>query len=234
MKKTVAITMALIASINATKVNADVRADFKKELEANMSKRYNSFALMVEGSDPSKILTDINDTYKSLDQTIRLMISRYDMEVSRPGDKFQITFKVKYLTTAEREKEAISKCEVLAKAITKGCSSDLQRVRRLNDYLCKTLDYDYQVKNFDPLTALETGETVCTGYTLLAHYMMRAIGLECEVKAGKLKDSGIYHCWNRVKVDGIWRVLDVTTNDCVYNHPLIDEEFYNSLYESFE
>jgi hypothetical protein len=66
---------------------------------------------------------------------------------------------------------------------------------------------------------LRKQKAVCSGYSELFNYVALKVGLESQVNEGDAKtrfyDIGrrrvkVSHAWNSVRIDGIWRLLDVT------------------------
>lgn len=66
---------------------------------------------------------------------------------------------------------------------------------------------------------LQRRKGVCTDFSLLLQGMCRAVGIETEYISGisrgshhsvGSRDERYYHSWNAVKLDGRWRLLDVT------------------------
>lgn len=66
---------------------------------------------------------------------------------------------------------------------------------------------------------LHKQKAVCSGYSELFNDVALQVGLECQVNEGDAKtvfyDIGrrrvrVNHAWNSVKIDGVWRLVDVT------------------------
>jgi transglutaminase/protease-like cytokinesis protein 3 len=75
------------------------------------------------------------------------------------------------------------------------------------------------IENETIATVLRKKSGVCQGYSLLYHSVAVFLGLECRVINGMgkvfvndigLKKMNSNHAWNSVKIDGVWRLIDVT------------------------
>ena len=57
----------------------------------------------------------------------------------------------------------------------------------------------------------EDGLAVCDGMSKAFCCLCRMEGMECVRVVGKKTESGVAHAWNKVKIDGRWYVVDVTS-----------------------
>ncbi|MEP7766112.1 transglutaminase-like domain-containing protein [Sanguibacter sp. 25GB23B1] len=113
---------------------------------------------------------------------------------------------------------------VTARIITDGMS-DEDKVRAINGYLTSSAEYDYAALDEGllgpdryPNAWTATGvlfdkKGVCASYAAAFTVLARAAGLETMTVSGVTLDSGGRHAWNKVLVDGAWRVVDATWND---------------------
>lgn len=78
----------------------------------------------------------------------------------------------------------------------------------------KKLLYDKRIAK-----VLNKRKAVCSGYSELYNHIALQVGLECQINEGDAKtkfyDIGrkrvkVSHAWNSVKIDGTWRLIDVT------------------------
>lgn len=85
-------------------------------------------------------------------------------------------------------------------------------------------------------TVLRQKKAVCSGYSELFNYVALEVGLESEINVGDAKtriyDIGrrrvkVSHAWNSVKIDGVWRLIDVTWGAGYVD--LEKEKFYQSF-----
>lgn len=90
-------------------------------------------------------------------------------------------------------------------------------VEELKKYLASSMHYDEKERfpeSFLPenhtLTGyLFNGACVCEGIAKVFHQLCGLLGISSEVKAGYRNGQG--HIWNRVRIDGTWQDVDVTT-----------------------
>lgn len=68
-----------------------------------------------------------------------------------------------------------------------------------------------RINNWTPYGALIDGVAVCVGYAEAFLVLAHLAGLEAVQVVGITDGNG--HAWNRVKIDGKWRNIDVTWND---------------------
>lgn len=108
-------------------------------------------------------------------------------------------------------------------------ASDAEGVKMLHDAIAGVARYDWDAyESIGTGTAtpaveasqeaygiLVNGTAVCTGYAETMLLAAHAVGIPAVVVTGEVND-GITtggHAWNRVRVDGAWRVVDVTWDD---------------------
>ena len=118
----------------------------------------------------------------------------------------------------------------LSNAITKGLSTDHEKLLAIYKWVAENIYYDldgfysntytYQ----DAKTTLDTRKGVCSNYALLLKELLGAAGIYSEIvngyalgvgTEGRWKDDILLrndtnHAWNRVYVNGRWMLLDVT------------------------
>ena len=133
---------------------------------------------------------------------------------------YTITLNIEYYTTAEQETKLDTEVEKVLKEI--GVSkelSDYDNLKRIYDYLCENVTYDYTNLNnseyklkYSAYAALINKTAVCQGYSSLLYYMARKSGLDVRIVRGQATnglETGA-HAWNIAKVDGWYYNLDVT------------------------
>ncbi|MDQ6527291.1 transglutaminase domain-containing protein [Nocardioides sp. LHD-245] len=151
-------------------------------------------------------------------------------------DKFSFDGSVVHVESAftQAEKQAHQKdIENAAKATVKDVIKDgmtvSEKVSALNRYLVDQADYDHtalasspgKYRSDIPAQFRYAWEThgilvdhsgVCMSYAYAFHALAEEAGVESVVVTGELADGG-GHAWNKVKVGGNWRAVDVTWND---------------------
>jgi hypothetical protein len=103
---------------------------------------------------------------------------------------------------AEREKLGV-----------KDSDSDEVKVRKIHDYIVNNYDYGESAGGGGLNMCVANGTTKfqCGGYASLFRYLCEDYDLECYVLTGT--GQGGPHAWNRVKVNGEWKYIDVTWDD---------------------
>ena len=88
-------------------------------------------------------------------------------------------------------------------------ATDKEKIKWLNDYLCRKLMYkDENVANTNEVFTSEgLSNAICSSYVTSFHYLCTRINIPCVIITG---DN---HAWNSVYVDGKWLYVDVTWND---------------------
>lgn len=128
-----------------------------------------------------------------------------------------------------RQKKIAEAAEAIVASQTTAGMSASEKASALNRYLVDHADYDHGAIAASPgdyrsdipasfRYAWETdgilvsGSGVCMSYAYAFQAVAEEAGLESVVVTGDLADGG-GHAWNKVKVGGSWRAVDVTWND---------------------
>jgi hypothetical protein len=122
----------------------------------------------------------------------------------------------------------------LSSRITAGASDDVDRVRRVHDWIILNTAYDLEAPTrrhvddriFRMTGVVRDGKAVCLGYARAALELLRAARIDCELITN---DD---HAWNLVRIGSRWYHLDVTHDDptpdepgrVVYDHFLVSTE----------
>ena len=143
------------------------------------------------------------------------------------------TLAVSYDTEADvirgKQKEIAAETERVVSEIITGDMSDLEKELAINRYLCDTAEYDTAAlenagendyedtdeefrDSFTPYGVLFNKKGVCSSYAGAFKLLAQEAGLECIVVTGYL-DGELPHAWNKVKIDGEWRIVDAANND---------------------
>lgn len=95
--------------------------------------------------------------------------------------------------------------------------TDLQKERALHDWLCRRIQYDYNISEgtTGSYSAIVKGSAVCEGYSEAFTELLHRAGIEAATVYGtaKVDAPNNTHAWNFVRIDGEWRYVDVTWDD---------------------
>lgn len=115
----------------------------------------------------------------------------------------------KYYDTEDKIRSVLNRLSV-----PEGASED-QKVRLIHDFIVNNFDYDssdFRSSAGSVADAIANGsKLVCSGYTRLFMQLCNKYGLECVPVYGT--GAGQNHTWNKVKVNGEWKYIDVTWDD---------------------
>nr|WP_304578056.1 transglutaminase domain-containing protein [uncultured Acetatifactor sp.] len=96
-------------------------------------------------------------------------------------------------------------------AQARGLGSQAEMERYVHDALMGLVEYDVAAPmNQSAYSALVGGRSVCAGYARAFQYIMQELGVPCYYCTGY---AGEDHAWNIVKIDGVYRNVDVTWDD---------------------
>ena len=97
------------------------------------------------------------------------------------------------------------------------CSSDLEKVEAVYNYIVKNIKYDYNkvsnistdyVPDLDNIITSKKG--ICYDYAALFAGILRSEGIHTKLIKGYKNDLTAYHAWNEVYLDGDWVLVDTT------------------------
>ena len=176
---------------------------------------------VIDGEFDEEIWFDSQGEY-----TIRVMVNEYDRKYSNgPSITVKNTEELdKYLIPAKHIESNEDIIIDAAKEITKNCSSDLEKVRAIYDWVVDNIEYDYEKlskhdrgqydNQYGALNALNTRIGVCYDYSTLAAALARSLGIQAKVVEGDL-DKGMlkgFHAWNEIFISELdnWINIDTT------------------------
>lgn len=95
--------------------------------------------------------------------------------------------------------------------------SQYEKVKKIHDYVIKTVKYDNSLTYFTTYDSLFKGKATCQGYMLLTYKLLTMAGVECRCIDGKGigQKTTESHGWNIVKLGEKWYNMDVTWDDPV-------------------
>jgi transglutaminase-like putative cysteine protease len=106
--------------------------------------------------------------------------------------------------------------EIVARSmsITEAAEDDLDKVRRLADWVYQSLEKRPVIGIPDALTTLQAGIGDCNEHASLFAALARAAGIPTKIAVGVVyhREAFYYHAWNEVCLNDTWVSLDTTTN----------------------
>ena len=129
-----------------------------------------------------------------------------------------VTYKMycSYRTTASQESQVAAQIKSIVTSLNLVKCSDTEKVKRIHDYLCENMKYDYSYKNYTAYGMLVKKTAVCQGYATAFYALCIQAGLSvrCVPGIGYPNDgSSGNHMWNIVKIGSKWYNIDVTWDD---------------------
>jgi hypothetical protein len=95
--------------------------------------------------------------------------------------------------------------------------SDYEKIRYVFEYLINNTEYDSTASHSqDILSVFVSHASVCAGYSKATQYILNKMGIFCTYITGQIKDSGISHAWNLVRMGEKYYYLDTTWGDPVF------------------
>lgn len=112
--------------------------------------------------------------------------------------------------------------QIIRTTIKKGMSTR-EKIKAIHNWMIQNIKYDYEnykKGNVPEIShtakgALLRGVAVCDGYSEAFQKIMNRLGIPCQIVIGESQGGG--HAWNKVKVGGKWRYIDVTFDDPIVN-----------------
>lgn len=106
-----------------------------------------------------------------------------------------------------------------AQTLTKGLTTDLEKVKAIYSYVISNFDFDRAklgkltsdyIPSVDRFYADKSG--ICYDFSSLLAAMLRSVGVPTKVVKGYGNHVQGYHAWNEVLIDGTWRIIDSSTD----------------------
>ena len=175
-----------------------------------------SISTMCTSSQISKVITRL-----SLDDPLIM----YNIEVRYKKDIFGKTSLEIVDPINKRERLSLrNRCMDSAKDITSKCSrSHILAEKYIHDYICKNVRYDNTEPNAHSIVGpLLFKRGVCEGISKTAKILFDMLNIDSSLVLGNLSTSNDNvwnsawnndgHAWNKVKIDGTWFHLDITSD----------------------
>ena len=159
---------------------------------------------------------------------ILLSILFSEVGYSQMGDV--INTRVSFQKVKVSKKEMPINTKSLAKQITKYSQTDFEKAKAIFIWIASNIEYDNELRTDANLqksiytseetvlkNVLKRKKALCGGYAFLYKELCKQVGIESQVIHGYSKKyystsyrKQVDHTWNAVKVNGKWRLLDLT------------------------
>ncbi len=120
----------------------------------------------------------------------------------------------------------------LADDLCKDLETDMEKISKLYNYVKNTINYDHikalNVKSGyipDIDATLDSRMGICYDYSALLGCMLRSQGIYTQLVMGTMNNT-VYHAWNKVYIDGKWKMLDATTGGKYKSSAYVEDRFY--------
>lgn len=119
----------------------------------------------------------------------------------------------------DTEKQVLKKMKQVLKEIIDKSDSDVEKVKKVHDWIILNATYDLRIKITNDIPASSFSAegimlyqtAVCAGYAEAFSMFMELLNIESKYIVGT--GNGVNHAWNSVKLDGKWYQIDVTWDD---------------------
>lgn len=138
---------------------------------------------------------------------------KYSYTQSNGKYNYTFNFDVTYRATESQDNKFESKLTTVMDSLSLENMSDYQKVKTIYDYICDTVDYDYNhsstyYQKYTAYAALVNKTAVCQGYANLFYRMCKEAGIPVRIVTGTSKNQS--HAWNIVALDGKYYNVDAT------------------------
>lgn len=205
------------------------------ELSKEQQKTYNSIEdslLKVESSatfNPNEVnYMEIGDLVNKVIENNPAIFYYASVTASSDGT-INFTYTDNKQTILDKKKKIDDEVERVLKTTIQKNMTDLEKVKRIHDYLVLSVAYDMTTKNipkdsFEVYGALINKVAVCDGYTKSMQLLLNKVGVETILVSGASK--GVNHSWNIVKIDDEYFHVDATWDDPVPNKPYVNYNYF--------
>ncbi len=158
----------------------------------------------------------------------------YSCSTNEEANTYTALLQPVYYTTYEQEQELTAKVNEALDGMALSGKSDYEKVKAIHDYICDTVNYDFdnlEDKNYTlkytAYAALCNNTAVCQGYAIAFYRMCKEVGLPVRIITGT--GNGAAHAWNIVKIGSNTRAAgDYYNIDCTWDGQ--DKETYHTYF----
>ncbi|AOZ93472.1 transglutaminase domain-containing protein [Paenibacillus crassostreae] len=165
------------------------------------------------------------------DPYINYTIASYGYSYRGSHNTADVSVKLSYRETAAETAYVEKQVNQVLKEIIIPSMNDHEKVKAIHDWIVTHLKYDTTLQKYTAFDGLNTGSTVCQGYSLLTYKMLKEAGIENRIVEGTATPEGSntsqLHAWNLVLLSGSWYHLDTTWDDPVPDQKdVVGTEYY--------
>ena len=155
----------------------------------------------------------------------------YSCSTNEEANTYTALLQPVYYTTYEQEQELTAKVNEALDGMALSGKSDYEKVKAIHDYICDTVNYDFDnledenyTLKYTAYAALCNNTAVCQGYAVAFYRMCKEAGLPVRIITGT--GNGAAHAWNIVKIGSNTRAAgDYYNIDCTWDGQ--DDETYH-------
>lgn len=226
---TLAVTVAAVpepvevSNVYANSDKAVVKSvsEIQQKLLSAMNSRESTVRFVYQGQTESlkTQLKEALDQAMDSDPYIHYTIASYSYDYRGTSSSADVTVRLTYRETGSQTEYVNKRVKSVLGSIMKSGMNDHEKVKAINDWVVLNLKYDTTLEKYTAYDGLSTGSTVCQGYSLLTHKLLKEAGIQNKIVEGTAypegNPQGQLHAWNLVLLDGKWYHLDTTWNDPV-------------------
>ncbi len=158
----------------------------------------------------------------------------YSCSTNEEANTYTALLQPVYYTTYEQEQELTAKVNEALDGMALSGKSDYEKVKAIHDYICDTVNYDFDnledenyTLKYTAYAALCNNTAVCQGYAVAFYRMCKEAGLPVRIITGT--GNGAAHAWNIVKIGSNTRAAgDYYNIDCTWDGQ--DKETYHTYF----
>lgn len=186
----------IISDLNNLKTESDIQK-YNIPLD-NIQELIDSLPKAIQYEHPELFYVNLRQfSYKTADgQTISEIIIKDPFTMEKDEIK-------------KAQKLIDDECNEIVSSVPKD-ATELEKVLFVHDYITSHYEYDMSYQNRNLYTAVRDKKCVCQGYSYLFMYIMNKY---FEIECTTVPSDACNHIWNKVKVDGKWYNLDLTSDD---------------------
>ena len=151
--------------------------------------------------------------YENIQSNEYAMVYADDLDITLDDELTPFLYPNQYVNFNEN-----SDTTALARELTDGCTSELDAVAKVYDYMIKNITYDYNkaenvqpgyLPDVDEILKIKTG--ICFDYSAVMASMLRSVGIPTRMEIGYSGDA--YHAWVSVYVKDVGWINDIIQFD---------------------